>query len=120
MPKGLSLMELLIAMVLAGILFAIALPAYHFQMLKANRVEAQSDLLGYAILQSQYRLTNSKYANSAELNLRNIAAYRYSVLRNTSTDFVIQATALGRQTEDTECKVMSIDSTMQRLPITCW
>lgn len=120
LPKGFSLMELLVAMAVVGIVFSIALPAYQSQMLKANRAEAQSHLLGFAIHQAEYRLINNQYANSEELNLEDTDTYRYSVLQNTSTDFVIQAVAVGHQTGDAKCQKMSIDSTMRRLPRTCW
>jgi type IV pilus assembly protein PilE len=60
--KGFTLVELLIAVAIMGILMAIAVPNYTEYMVKATRSSAQQFLLDVAQRQEQYLLDNRQYA----------------------------------------------------------
>lgn len=59
--KGFSLIELLIAIVIAGILAAIAVPSYQSHIIKASRAAAQTELLELASLQEKIYLNSNAY-----------------------------------------------------------
>lgn len=58
---GFSLIELLIAVVIVGILAAIAVPSYQSHTIKASRAAAQTELLELASLQEKIYLNSNAY-----------------------------------------------------------
>jgi len=93
-PRGFTLIELMIVLVVVGVLAAIALPSYQNYIVRAKRTQAQQVLQDIANREEQYRLDKRSYttaltgANSlnyvipADLNLT--ANYTVSV-PNTDT-----------------------------------
>lgn len=59
--KGFSLIELMIAVVIVGILAAIAVPSYQSHIIKASRAAAQTELLELASLQEKIYLNSNAY-----------------------------------------------------------
>lgn len=64
--RGLSLMEVLIAMVIVAILATIAYPSYRSQVQAARRADAQQALLALAAALERYHTLNLTYAGAAE------------------------------------------------------
>ena len=62
--RGFTLIELMIALVVVGILTAVAFPSYQEHMRKARRAGAQSYLMDLAQRQQQYFLDNRAYAST--------------------------------------------------------
>ena len=62
--KGFSLIELMIAVLIVGILAAIAMPSYKSHVIKASRAAAQTELLELASLQEKIYLNSSSYTAS--------------------------------------------------------
>lgn len=60
--KGFSLMELMIAVVIIGILTAVALPSYQNFVVKGNRAAAQAFMMDVANREKQYLLDARAYA----------------------------------------------------------
>ena len=60
--KGFSLLELIVAVAIVGILAAIALPSYHQYIVRASREAAQIELLDLATLQEKIYLNSNAYA----------------------------------------------------------
>lgn len=58
---GFSLIELLVAVVIVGILAAIAVPSYQSHIVKASRAAAQTELLELASLQEKIYLNSNAY-----------------------------------------------------------
>jgi type IV pilus assembly protein PilE len=86
---GLTLVELLVAMVIVAVLAAIALPSYLGQQRKGSRAAAQSLLVHIANRQAQYILDARNYAVGpaalAALNVvppTEVAAYYTIVVEN--------------------------------------
>jgi type IV pilus assembly protein PilE len=61
--SGFTLVELLITMVIASIIFAIAIPSYQSFIQKSRRTDAKSALLDLASLEERYFSVNNVYTN---------------------------------------------------------
>lgn len=64
--QGFTLIELLVAIIIIGILSAIALPSFLKQANKAKEVEAITRVRNILELQHEYYLTHGEFANSPE------------------------------------------------------
>lgn len=64
--KGFSLIELMIAVVIVGILAAVAIPSYQNYVIKANRAAAQAFMMDVENRQKQYLLDARSYLDVAD------------------------------------------------------
>lgn len=71
--RGFTLIELMIAVAIVGILVAIAYPSYTNSLIKGNRANAKAFLLTVATKQQQFLLDNRAYATKAELTAAGLA-----------------------------------------------
>lgn len=72
--KGFTLIELMIVVAIVGILAAVALPSYRNDIIRAARVEAQTELLELASLQEKIFLNSNNYAASVTAAYNGTAA----------------------------------------------
>lgn len=119
--RGVTLMELMIAVAIVAILAAVAYPAYTSFVAESRRSEAIKELATLAVLQEQYYADNASYAaNLASLSLAASGAGSYNTENGyyaitlsssaAASTFTAKATALGTQlSADTDCKIFSID-----------
>lgn len=63
---GFTLIEMLVALVIAGILLCVALPGYQYAMIKSGRTAARGALLDVVSRQEQYFVNHKRYAISLE------------------------------------------------------
>lgn len=109
---GFTLVELMIAVAIVGILSMIAYPSYQSYLLKGNRASAQAFLLNVAQRQQQYFLDNRTYAPDLATLLattptvpNDVSPY-YVITATTSAGpppgFLIKATPQGRQNSNNE------------------
>ncbi len=74
MNNGFTLIEVMIALAIVGIIVALAYPAYNDYVTEARRASAQSILLDAQLKQERYRSYNNTYAaNAASLAAANLA-----------------------------------------------
>jgi len=117
--KGFSLIELMVALTIAGILAAIAYPAYTSHLLRGRRADAISALAAIMQAQERYRGNQSKYASSATTLVPEIATvaplYDIRISAGSNGDFdigyVVTATPVAgsKQAADVTCKALVVE-----------
>jgi type IV pilus assembly protein PilE len=130
---GFTLIELVIAMVVAAMLAAIAIPSYSNYVRKSRRTEAKTVLLDLASLEERFYTTNNSYTSTpAQLGYStlpfNTSSGYYSIAQTTFTAavgataaipagtpayFLFTATPVAGtdQAKDLRCTSFTIDST---------
>lgn len=120
--RGVTLVEVMIVVVIAGILAAVALPGYRQYTIRAQRTEAKTALLQLATNQARFYLQNNTYSNNlAALGFpggtSNQGVYTLAVPLANAVTF--QATAVPTpgggvngvdMSTDGECALFSINS----------
>ena len=123
--KGFTLIELVVAMVIVGILASIAIPTYRESIRKSNRRAAQSVMMDYASREQQYFVANRVYGTAADLGCDDSLPTEVSdnyTCEITLDDgppptFTIEFTAIGTQTPDGD---LSLDSLGVKDPAGKW
>lgn len=106
--RGVTLIELLIALVILGVIASIALPTWSTQTQKIQRADAREGLIKTQLAQEKFRIKNGRYANSmSDLGLSDLDSssrnyYRISIVSGGNTAFLATATpnANGGQRND--------------------
>jgi type IV pilus assembly protein PilE len=143
---GFTLIELMIAVAIVGILVSVAYPAYTQSVLKSHRAEAKAALLDLAAREERYFSTTNTYTDTGSLlgygtgitvttaaplavMTGSSSYYNLSVsvpAAATSPSFTATATATGSQVGDAKCKNFSLtQSGIQSVsgtdtPGNCW
>ena len=84
MQRGFTLVELVIAVALIGILLAFAMPGYNQYLIRANKAAAKAVILDVFSRQEQYMMNSGTYGTLAQLN--------YTVPTEVSTYFDVTLT----------------------------
>ncbi|RMG31162.1 MAG: type IV pilin protein [Gammaproteobacteria bacterium] len=122
--RGFTLIELMIALAIVGILAAIAYPSYQNYVLRSYRAEAKRALLEDAQFLERIFTQTGSYKTKpdgtalarTDLPVKRIPAsgrIRYLIIlpatRLTDTTFVLRAVPKNAQLKDSECLALSID-----------
>jgi len=134
--KGFTIIELMVALAIIGILAAIAYPIYTSFTTRANRALAMTEVTRIAQLQERFYMDNRTYgtltglgfaANTIGLDSQGdpvaAGAGLYDVTITpapTATQFTVQAVATNNQTSDAGCTTMTMTNTGVVLPDACW
>jgi type IV pilus assembly protein PilE len=123
-PRGFTLIELIIAVAVVGILATIAYPSYTSYIRKSKRATAQASLMDIAAKEQAYLLDRRAYTDvladlgfATPQEVRN--AYTFSVVPdNTATPiiFVATATPIGSQATQGE-QTLTVDQSSKRTPV---
>jgi type IV pilus assembly protein PilE len=132
-PKGFSMVEMIVVMVILAILGSVAYPSYIKSQRETRRNDAYSGLFeiksiidNYLAINetANYSGWNAATANTTiKYNTRSKGKYYTLTISNFSTgpfSYTIRATAVGTQTSDSGCTVIFLDSNNTKTPITCW
>ncbi len=114
--KGFTLIEILIALVVLGILMSIALPGYNSQVTRSRRSDCMGVMLGFAQAMEKYRAVNYTYEGAAnggndtgapastlhpaQCPIEGDALYNLTIQAATATTFNLDATPVGAQAGD--------------------
>jgi type IV pilus assembly protein PilE len=116
---GFTLIELMIALVVVGILMMVALPAYQNSMRKSKRSEAFAAVSAVQLAQERYRANNAAYATSesalgitATHSLYNLVittpTSTSAPIINPSIGYVVTVEGQGGQAADNQCQKMGV------------
>lgn len=126
LPQGYTLIELMIAVALVGLLVSLAYPAYTAHLQQARRAEAQQVLMDIAARQQQRLLDSRGYASTlgdtgASVPPSAAGAYQFTVTPGAGAvpGFVASAIPQGQQATD-RCGTLAINQANIRLPAQCW
>jgi type IV pilus assembly protein PilE len=132
--RGFTLIELMVTVAIVGILATIASAAYTSQVQKSRRTDARSAVLDLAGREEKlFSTTNAYSAAATDLGYTAfpiaVGSGYYNVsaaVGNPPVTYVITATAIGTQVNDTQCVTLSVDqlgvqsSTGTGTAATCW
>ncbi len=120
--RGFTMIEMLIALAIMGIVAAVAIPSYRKSTQKANRSDAKISLTRLATLEERFYFRENNYTGNfadivtgatANAALNSDSGYYTIVLTLTGsgTGWSMTATALSNQLLDTDCKTFTLTST---------
>jgi len=136
--KGFSLIELVVAMAVFGILAAIAVPSYTGYVDKSRRSDGKAALMEFQLKMEKLRGSCATYASVIDADDDDCATgkikvsatstdglYNMSIVSANGNSFKIQADATGVQTRDSACASLSItvdndDPNGLKEPPNCW
>lgn len=131
--KGFTLIELMIAVAIVGILAAIAYPSYNDYILRSHRTEGKTMLIQAQVNQERFFLSNNSYASAVTaLNYSDPAEsengyYVLSIAAATAscpiaTCVAMTVTAQNAQATDTHCAALTVTSTGRKTATNtdCW
>jgi type IV pilus assembly protein PilE len=127
---GICLTDLVIAMVMVMILSAISYPPYQNYLKVSRRSDAHVGLLKLACMQEQFFLYAQQYTSLENLHLAagsdsytTEQGYYRITATVTPSSYLLTATAIGPQANDSECQILTLaqdgsrDSTSHE---SCW
>jgi len=124
--RGFTLIELMIAVVVVGILAAVAIPAYDGMIRKSRRADAVASLTGMQQSQERWRANNASYTDTlTNLQFPPTNYYTLSIESATATGYVVRAVAVSgkSQAADTGCTTLSLTlqgGNVSYDPSSCW
>jgi type IV pilus assembly protein PilE len=108
---GFTLVELMIATSVAGVLASVAYPSFSGTLQKVRRSEALVATIQLQQAQERWRSANSRYGTLAEVGVASTAPgrnYVLSVSEPSANGYVALAQATGFQAGDRPCRYMKL------------
>ena len=106
---GFTLVELMIATSISGVLASVAYPSFSGALLKVRRTGAMVAMLQLQQAQERWRSSSNRYGSLAEVGVASTVPgrnYLPSVADPTTTGYVATAEATGAQARDRACRYL--------------
>ena len=106
---GFTLVELMIATAISGVLASVAYPSFSGALQKVRRTEAMVALLQLQQAQERWRSGSSRYGTLAEVGVASVIPgrnYVLSVADPSATGYLAIAEATGTQARDRTCRYL--------------
>lgn len=127
---GFTIIELLIALAIIGIIAIVAAGFYRNYGLKAKRADGINAILTLQLAEERYRSNNTTYGSLGQINGSTTSPqgyYNLSISNVGASSFTITATAQGTQANDVEggtaCGTLTLtvnNNTVTQTPTACW
>jgi type IV pilus assembly protein PilE len=110
---GFTLIEMLAAVSIAGVLASIAYPGFEAPIQKARRTDALVALMQLQMAEERWHSNHRRYATLDELGAAFTSPNRHYTLQLVSADeegFTLRAIATGVQARDLNCRYITLSS----------
>jgi type IV pilus assembly protein PilE len=129
--KKFSLLELLIAIAILGMLATIGLRNYSSYLKRSRRTDAINTLLGMSLAEERYRSNHSQYGTLAQVwggvTTSSDGYYTLRIRNVSATHYTLTAMAQGAQANDsidgTSCTTLTLsvaNNVVTKSPSVCW
>ena len=111
LPRGLTLIEIAIALLIVALLVTLAYPSFRAQWLKARRGDGRVALMQLQQGQERWRADHPAYATAGELGAPEQSPhghYRLGIHAVSASGYELRAVADGPQRADTLCNVLLV------------
>lgn len=111
---GFTLIEMLVAMGIAGVLSGVAYPSFMGQLQKARRADVLVAMLHVQVAQERWRSNNARYGSLSEIAVSSASMaghYTLQINGNTEAGYEVLAVAGGAQSRDSACRQMKMSVT---------
>ncbi|MGF1723141.1 type IV pilin protein [Photobacterium nomapromontoriensis] len=121
--KGVTLIEMMIAVAVLGILTAMAYPSYQEHVFKSHRNKAMADLIMIQLAIEENRTQGTPYPSTISSSLciacdNSGERYSYSI-ESTTTSYTLTGKKSALQNGDS-CGDLTLKSTGENGPAGCW
>lgn len=116
--RGFTLVELMVAVVVAGILSSVALPTFESQLQQSRRTDVLIAAMAVQAAQERFRSNVTAYGGLAEIGVSAVSAAKHYSLEITASDadgFELVAVATGVQSRDLRCRHMKLTADKMNL-----
>ena len=107
--RGVTLIELIIAVAIVGVLLSLALPSYLESIQKSRRSDAVVALNNLQLVEENYRASHTAFGTLAQIGASDTSTngyYSLAISAITSTGYTLTATAVAdkQQWSDIDCR----------------
>lgn len=123
--NGFTLIELMIAIAIAGILAALAYPSFADHMNRVRRTDGHTALYDLAVHMEHYFTENSSYAGATTPAIVGASAtsseghYTLSIGNLSASTYTLSAVPTGAQANDS-CGTLTLTQANLKSPSNCW
>jgi type IV pilus assembly protein PilE len=108
---GFTLIELMIAVAVVGVLTSVAYPSFMDQVQRVRRTDAVVAMMQVQWAQERFRSNSASYGSLAEVGMPATSTaghYSLQVSNNTANGYEVAATATGAQARDVQCSNLKL------------